>query len=62
MEALIGFARNRGLEVLQLDVRADNRRAVALYESLGFEKLGLYRRFFKINGEYFDALSMTLQL
>ena len=25
----------KGLEILQLDVRADNGRAIALYESLG---------------------------
>ena len=51
-----------GLEVLQLEVRADNTRAVALYEHLGFEKLGLYRNFMKVNGQGFDAWYMNLYL
>lgn len=62
MEALIAFARQAGLEVLQLEVRADNTRAVALYEHLGFEKLGLYRNFMKVNGQGFDAWYMNLYL
>lgn len=62
MEALIDFARRQGLEILQLDVRADNERAVALYRSLGFETLGRYRRFFKLGEVYFDALCMNLYL
>lgn len=62
MEALIRFARGQGLEILQLDVRADNGRAIALYESLGFETLGRYRNFLKVQGEYFDAYCMNLYL
>ena len=62
MEALIAFARQTGLEVLQLEVRSDNTRAVALYEHLGFEKLGLYRNFMKVNGQGFDAWYMNLYL
>ena len=62
MEALIAFARQTGLEVLQLEVRSDNTRAVALYEHLGFEKLGLYRDFMKVNGQGFDAWYMNLYL
>ena len=54
MEALIAFARQTGLEV--------NERAVALYEHLGFEKLGLYRNFMKVNGQGFDAWYMNLYL
>lgn len=62
MEALISFAKSAGLEVLQLEVRADNRRAVALYEGLGFERLGLYKKFMKVNGRDFDAWYMNLYL
>ena len=62
METLIDFAKDCGLEVLQLEVRSDNTRAVALYEHLGFEKLGLYRNFMKVNGQGFDAWYMNLYL
>ena len=62
MEALISFAKSAGLEVLQLEVRADNRRAVALYEGLGFERLGLCKKFMKVNGRDFDAWYMNLYL
>ena len=62
MEALISFAKSAGLEVLQLEVRADNRRAVALYEGLGFERLGLYKKFMKVTGRDFDAWYMNLYL
>lgn len=62
MEALVRFAVSRGIEIIQLDVRADNERAISLYRSLGFETVGRYRGFFKIGGEYFDAYSMNLYL
>ena len=69
MEALIAFARQAGLAAARfprrpvlLEVRADNTRAVALYEHLGFEKLGLYRNFMKVNGQGFDAWYMNLYL
>ena len=62
MEALIQFAKSCGLEVLQLEVRSDNERAVALYEHLGFEKMGLYKNFMKGNGRSYDAWYMNLLL
>ena len=62
MEALIAFGKGCGLEVLQLEVRSDNVPAIALYESLGFEKMGLYKNFMKVNGQACDAWYMNLYL
>ena len=62
MEALIAFAKGAGLEVLQLEVRADNAPAIALYEKVGCEKMGLYKKFMKVDGRDFDAWYMNLYL
>lgn len=62
MERLIAFARGIDAEVISLEVRSDNQRAMALYRKFGFEKFGTYRKFFKIDGEYFDADYMNLYL
>ena len=45
-----------------MEVRSDNERAVALYEHLGFEKMGLYKKFMKVDGRDFDAWYMNLYL
>ena len=47
MEALIAFGKGCGLEVLQLEVRSDNAPAIALYESLGFEKMGPVQKLYE---------------
>ena len=56
------FAKNAGISVVSLEVRADNEAARALYRKFGFEKFGTYRNYFFINGEYFDADYMNLYL
>lgn len=60
MEMMIDFSRESGTEVISLEVRADNERAIALYKKYGFETIGLYKKFFKINGEDHDAYLMQL--
>ena len=59
---MIDFAKKTGIEILYLEVRADNLRAISLYERFGFEKIGKYNRFFKIGNIYYDAYIMTLNL
>ena len=58
----IEFARSIGAEIISLEVRSDNERAKALYSKFGFRRFGVFEKFFKINGKYFDADYMTLQL
>ncbi|MDO4571764.1 MAG: GNAT family N-acetyltransferase [Clostridia bacterium] len=63
METMIDFARATGvLENLWLDLRADNRRALALYERFGFQAAGRLSRRIRVRGEYYDALIMELAL
>ena len=62
MERLIAFAREIGAEVVSLEVRSDNDRAIALYRKFGFETFGTYRKFFKFEDTYFDVDYMNLYL
>ena len=62
IEQLISFAKMIGAEVVTLEVRSDNDRAIALYKKFGFEKFGTYRKFFKFGDDYFDAEYMNLYL
>lgn len=63
LEAVIDFARNTAhAEIISLEVRQDNVRAIRLYEKYGFEKIGSFPGFFKINGEYIDFDLMNLYL
>jgi [ribosomal protein S18]-alanine N-acetyltransferase len=58
MHALITQARRRHLSEVFLEVRADNPIARALYNSLGFEEIGVRRGYYQPDGV--DAISMRL--
>lgn len=62
MSALISFARNAGFEILSLEVRSDNDRAIRLYERFGFKKIATYPGFMKIKGALVDYDLMCLTL
>ena len=62
MEMMIDFARKKNIDVISLEVRADNYRAVKLYQKFGFETIGTYKKYFKINEEFYDAFFMQLLL
>lgn len=59
MEALFSFAKSAGIEVIQLEVKADNTGGIRLYEKMGFTRIGTYPKFMKINGVYHDAYLMN---
>lgn len=59
MEDIIDRAADSGVDRLQLEVRAGNDPAVALYESLGFESTGTREDYY---GEGEDAILMDLLL
>lgn len=62
IQTLIDHARAHGVEIINLEVRTDNARAIRLYERFGFTRIGVSPAFLKVNGEYHDALLMYLDL
>lgn len=63
MDAVIDFAKHTAqVEILHLEVRSDNLRAIRLYEKLGFRKTGVFHGMLKINGELIDCDLMDLYL
>ena len=60
LEALVDLADNHlGLTRVELEVRADNARAIKLYETLGFEHEGRKRQAIVRPGGYGDLLVMA---
>lgn len=59
MEKVIGYARGEGARHVLLEVRRSNGAAIALYESLGFLRVGVRMRYYPDNE---DAVDMTLGL
>jgi len=53
LDELLHFAEGG---VVYLEVRTDNEAAIALYRSVGFEQIGLRRRYYRVSGA--DAYTM----
>ncbi|MBE3598704.1 MAG: ribosomal protein S18-alanine N-acetyltransferase [Limnochordaceae bacterium] len=60
MEAITELARRKGARRLTLEVRKSNLRAQRLYESLGFQGVGLRKGYYRDNNE--DAIIMWREL
>lgn len=60
MDAAIQRGWESGLERIELEVFASNRRAIMLYERIGFVHEGRKRRARKIDGRYDDDLFMAI--
>lgn len=60
MEELLKHAERLSLTRIELRVRTDNERAIALYRHFGFEAEGVERRAMLIDGKYVDFLMMGL--
>lgn len=60
--ALIDDARDAGVEVLTLDARGDNARALNLYRSLGFTEYGRLPAFVAVGDRRYDKVLCMLDL
>ncbi|GEK22191.1 ribosomal protein S18-alanine N-acetyltransferase [Cellulomonas xylanilytica] len=60
LDALLDRARTVGAAVVLLEVRVDNDPAIHLYESVGFERLGMRRAYYQPGN--IDAWTMRLDL
>lgn len=59
-EKVLDFARETGVERINLEVRSDNERAIAFYKKFGFIKLCTFPAFLKIDGKLIDCDLMNL--
>ena len=55
VEAVEAAARAAGLRVLNLDVRETQKRAVEIYEQLGYRRWGSHPRYAWIDGRWYDG-------
>lgn len=61
LASLIDFAKaSQQIEIIGLEVKADNVMARELYKKRGFVEIGRYPKFFKIEGKYYDKILMNL--
>ncbi len=59
MKASLAHAKARGLEKVELFVYTSNKRAIALYEKIGFKREGLIKRYRKVGSRHFDCIMMA---
>lgn len=62
IKELIKYAKENGIEILNLEVRSDNANAIHLYEKFGFKHIGLSPAYFKVDKDYVDFELMYLDL
>lgn len=62
MKELIRYAKENGIEILNLEVRSDNISAIHVYEKFGFKHIGTSPAYFKIDDTYVDFTLMYLDL
>ena len=60
LQACIDKAWAKGLTRIELEARADNHAAIALYRRLGFQHEALKLRAMRFDGVYHDAVQMSL--
>lgn len=63
LKAMIDWAKATGeIRKINLKVRKDHLKAIALYQQIGFAVEGIITRYFFIDGKFYDALAMGLAI
>ncbi|MDE7247855.1 MAG: GNAT family N-acetyltransferase [Lachnospiraceae bacterium] len=63
LETIVQHAKLQQIEIIELEVRSDNERAIQLYKKYGFVKIGVYPKYFKMSdNSYVDFDLMNLYL
>ena len=62
LSIIIAFAKENNFEIIDLQVRGDNKSAIHLYEKYGFKKIGEHPAFFKISDKNIKFEYMYLLL
>lgn len=62
LSACLAKATAQGMTRIELEVRADNERAIRLYEGLGFARESVKRHGMRFDGVYYDSVDMGLVL
>ena len=51
-------AKTMKIRIIELEVITDNLRAISLYHKMGFTDIGIYKKYFFVNGLFKDAVIM----
>jgi ribosomal protein S18 acetylase RimI-like enzyme len=62
LRACLVKARAKGITRVELEARADNGRAIKLYERVGFRHEAVKRNAMRFDGVYYDAVQMSILL
>lgn len=62
LRACLAKAPAKGISRIELEARADNARAIALYERVGFRHEAIKRNAMRFDGVYYDAVQMSILL
>jgi len=63
LNKLIGFSKDtKIIKNISLGVKEDNYKAIRLYEKFNLKKTGRNKKFFNINGVFFDQIIMALEI
>ena len=58
LKRLFEQAKKMNIRIIELEVITDNAGAIALYHKMGFIDIGIYKKYFYVNGMFKDAVVM----